>query len=163
MEKEIYDIIKKMDNPLSVLLNYINTLKNENGFTQDVLTPGFLKEWVISEILGQRCHKTKHGPDATSLNNDEKYEYLSCKEGGSFQLDRIHKNNLHRITRNDKFFFASFNKSSGLECVKIWKCDMDVVLKEAKIKINSMSESSKHISFSETWVKNNCEIVYSLD
>ena len=163
MEKEIYDIIKKMDNPLSVLLNYINTLKNENGFTQDVLTPGFLKEWVISEILGHRCHKTKHGPDATSLNNDEKYEYLSCKEGGSFQLDRIHKNNLHRITRNDKFFFASFNKSSGLECVKIWKCDMDVVLKEAKIKINSMSESSKHISFSETWVKNNCEIVYSLD
>jgi hypothetical protein len=163
MEKEIYDIIKKMDNPLSVLLNYINTLKNENGFTQDVLTPGFLKEWVISEILGHRCHKTKHGPDATSLNNDEKYEYLSCKEGGSFQLDRIHKNNLHRITRNDKFFFASFNKSSGLECVKIWKCDMDVVLTEAKIKINSMSESSKHISFSETWVKNNCEIVYSLD
>ena len=163
MEKEIYDIIQKMYNPLSVLLNYINTLKNENGFTQDVLTPGFLKEWVISEILGHRCHKTKHGPDATSLNNDEKYEYLSCKEGGSFQLDRIHKNNLHRITRNDKFFFASFNKSSGLECVKIWKCDMDVVLKEAKIKINSMSESSKHISFSETWVKNNCEIVYSLD
>lgn len=163
MEKEIYDIIKKMDNPLSVLLNYINTLKNENGFTQDVLTPGFLKEWVISEILGHRCHKTKHGPDATSLNNDEKYEYLSCKEGGSFQLDRIHKNNLHRITRNDKFFFASFNKSSGLECIKIWKCDMDVVLKEAKIKISTMSESSKHISFSETWVKNNCEIVYSLD
>jgi len=163
MEKEIYEVIKKMDNPLSVLLNYINTLKNENGFTQDVLTPGFLKEWVISEILEHRCHKTKHGPDATSLNNDEKYEYLSCKEGGSFQLDRIHKNNLHRITRNDKFFFASFNKLSGLECVKIWKCDMDVVLKEAEIKINAMSESSKHISFSETWVKNNCEIVYSLD
>lgn len=162
MEKEIYDMIKKMDNPLNILLNYINSLKNENGFTQDVLTPGFLKEWVISEILGHKCHKTKHGPDATSLNEDEKYEYLSCKEGGSFQLDRIHKNNLHRITRNNKFFFASFNKSSGLECIKIWKCDMDVVLKEAKIKINTMSESSKHISFSETWVKNNCEIVYSL-
>jgi len=163
MEKDIYDMIKKMDNPLNVLLHYINILKNENGFTQDVLTPGFLKEWVISEILGHKCHKTKHGPDATSLDNNEIYEYLSCKEGGSFQLDRIHENNLHRITRNDKFFFASFNKSSGLECVKIWKCDMSVVLKEAKIKISTMSKSSNHIGFSETWVKNNCEIVYSLD
>ncbi len=162
MKQEIYDSIKKMDNPLNILLDYIDKLKNENGFTQDVLTPGFLKEWIISEILGHQCHKTKHGPDAVSQNNDEKYEYLSCKEGGSFQIDRIHEDNLHRITRNDKFFFALFDKSSGLKCKKIWKCDTDIVLNEAIIKINSMSESSKHISFSETWVKNNCELIYTL-
>lgn len=162
MKKNIYNMIKELDNPLIVLLEFIDCLKNENGFTQDVLTPGFLKEWIISEILEHKCHKTKHGPDATSLNDDEKYEYLSCKEGGSFQLDRIHENNLHRITRNDKFFFASFNKSSGLECIKIWKCNMSVVLEEVKTKINNMSKSSNHVGISETWVKNNCELVYSL-
>lgn len=162
MEKRIYEEIKTMDNPLNVLLGLINQLKNDNGFTQDVLTPGFLKEWIISEILGHRCHKTKHGPDATSLEGDKKYEYLSCKQGGSFQLDRIHKDNLHRIERNDEFFFASFNKESGLVCEKIWKCETSVVLEEAKIKIGNMSKSSNHISFSEKWVKDNCEIVYSL-
>jgi len=163
MEERIYEEIKTMDNPLNVLLGLINQLKNDNGFTQDVLTPGFLKEWIISEILGHKCHKTKHGPDATSLEGDKKYEYLSCKQGGSFQLDRIHKENLHRIERNDEFFFASFNKESCLECVNNWKCDTNIVLEEAKIKIQNMSKSSNHISFSEKWVKDNCEIVYSLE
>jgi len=160
MESKLYEEIEKMENPLNVLLGLINQLKNDNGFTQDVLTPGFLKEWIISEILGHECHKTKHGPDATSEDGNEKYEYLSCKEGGSYQLDRIHKDNLHRIERNDGFYFASFNKESGLECKKIWKGETSVVLAEAKKKITTMSQSSNHISFSEKWVKKNCELVY---
>jgi hypothetical protein len=33
-------------------------------------------------------------------------------------------------------------------------------LTEAREKIGRMSESSKHIGFSEEWVRNNCTLVY---
>jgi hypothetical protein len=115
---------------------------------------------MVSKILGHACHRTKHGPDATSLDGTEHYEYLSCKEGGSFQLDRIHEDNLHRIERNNAFYFASFNKENGLNCRKIWRGETPVVLTEAREKIGRMSESSKHIGFSEEWVRNNCTLVY---
>ena len=90
----------------------------------------------------------------------EHYEYLSCKEGGSFQLDRIHKDNLHRIERNNAFYFALFDKEQGLNCIKIFKGDTSLVLSEAKEKIAKMSESSKHIGFSIDWVEKNCELIY---
>jgi len=104
--QELLDKLENESNPLNVLIGALNLLKNKNGFEQDLLTPGFIKEWMISEILGHDCHKTKHGADAYSKDGKEKYEYLSCKEGGSFQLDRIHKDNLHRIERNNAIFFA---------------------------------------------------------
>lgn len=160
--KELLKIVKKEQNPVKLLLDTLVLLKNENGFEQDLLTPGFLKEWIISEKLNHQCHKTKHGPDATSLDGKENYEYLSCKEKGSFQLDRIHKGNLHRIERNDAFYFALFDKQSGLKCLKIWKGETDIVLNEAKKKINKMSESSNHIGFNQNWVEKNCELVFSL-
>ena len=137
----------------------MNLLKNEEGFEQDLLTPGFIKEWMVSKILGHECHKTKHGPDATF--GDEKYEYLSCKEGGSFQLDRIHGDNLHRIERNDAFYFALFDRENGLKCIRIYKGSTQNVLAEAKQKIAKMSESSKHIGFSLDWVESNCEIIFN--
>jgi hypothetical protein len=158
--KELLNHIKDETNPLVLLIDTLNLLKNNNGFEQDLLTPGFIKEWLISNILGHDCHKTKHGADAYSKDGKEKYEYLSCKEGGSFQLDRIHHGNLHRITRNDSFYFAQFDKKNGLECKKIWKGQTQKVFEEAVKKIDSMSESSKHIGFSTKWVEENCEIVY---
>ena len=46
-----------------LLVETLNDFKNEKGFEQDLLTPGFLKEWQVSELLGHICHKTKHGAD----------------------------------------------------------------------------------------------------
>ena len=158
--QELLDHISDEPNQLGLLIDTLNLLKNNNGFEQDLLTPGFIKEWLVADILDHDCHKTKHGADAYSKDGTEKYEYLSCKEGGSFQLDRIHNDNLHRITRNDSFFFAQFDKKNGLECKKIWKGETDMVLEEAVKKINSMSESSKHIGFSTKWVSENCELVF---
>ena len=158
--QELYDKVKNEPNTLELLIGTLNILKNVKGFEQDLLTPGFVKEWMASEILGHDCHKTKHGADAYSLDGKEKYEYLTCKEGGSFQLDRIHKDNLHRIERNDAFFFALFDKDNGLECKTIWKCDTPTFLAEAKVKIESMSQSSNHISFGKKWVEKNCEKVF---
>ena len=117
--QELLDSVRNEQNPMSILIGALNLLKKENGFEQDLLTPGFIKEWMVSEILGHECHKTKHGADAYSKDGLEKYEYLTCKEGGSFQLDRIHEENLHRITRNNSIFFALFEKENGLDCNKI--------------------------------------------
>tara|TARA_R110000868_G_scaffold31672_11_gene116016 strand:- start:7 stop:501 length:495 start_codon:yes stop_codon:yes gene_type:complete len=158
--KELLNHVKNEPNLLVLLLNTINQLKIDNGYEQDLLTPGFLKEWLVSDILGHDCHKTKHGPDAYSKDGKEKYEYLSCKEGGSFQLDRIHEGNLHRITRNDSFYFAQFDKKNGLECKKIWKGQTSAVLEESIKKISKMKESSKHIGFPTKWVEDNCVLVY---
>jgi hypothetical protein len=159
--KLLLEQIKSNKNPLKLLIDTLNLLKNENGFEQDILTPGFIKEWMISEILGHKCHKTKHGADATSLDGKEQYEYLSCKQGGSFQLDRIDDTNLHRIKRNDAFFFAQFDKSSGLNCTAIWRGETKEVLKLAKVKISKMKSSSKHIGFSKNDLKKmKCELIY---
>lgn len=161
-KNQISELINSLDNPLVFLLEELNNLKSKNGFEQDLLTPGFLKEWLVSEKLGHDCHKEKHGPDAYSKDGKEKYEYLSCKEGGTFQLDRIDDSNLHRIERNDKFFFNLFDKNEGLICKKVWEVDTHIVLDEAKRKIKKMSASSKHIGFGINWVKKNGKLIYSI-
>lgn len=160
-EKELLDQVREQPNPITLLIGALNLLKKENGFEQDLLTPGFIKEWIVSEILGHECHKTKHGADAYSKDGKEQYEYLTCKEGGSFQLDRIHEENLHRITRNDAIFFALFDKENGLECKNIWKCDSNVFLGEVRKRISSSrKESSKHVSISQNWVQENSELIW---
>ena len=157
---QLLSSISEHPNKLSLLIDTLNLFKKQNGFEQDLLTPGFIKEWLVSDILGHKCHKTKHGADATSMDGTEKYEYLSCKEGGTFQLDRIHEGNLHRIERNDAFFFALFDKDNGLECLRIWKGSTSVVLMECRNKFRTMSQSSNHIGISRKWVINHCELVY---
>lgn len=160
-EKELLDQVREQPNPITLLIGALNLLKKENGFEQDLLTPGFIKEWIVSEILGHDCHKTKHGADAYSKDGKEQYEYLTCKEGGSFQLDRIHEENLHRITRNDAIFLALFDKENGLECKNIWKCDSNVFLGEVRKRISSSrKESSKHVSISQNWVEENSELIW---
>jgi hypothetical protein len=157
---QLLSSISEHPNKLSLLIDTLNLFKTQNGFEQDLLTPGFIKEWLVSDILGHKCHKTKHGADATSMDGTEKYEYLSCKEGGTFQLDRIHEGNLHRIERNDAFFFALFDKDNGLECLRIWKGSTSAVLMECRNKFRTMSQSSNHIGISRKWVINHCELVY---
>ena len=74
------------------LVSRLNTLKNEMGFEQDLLTPGFIKEILMGSKLNHYVHRTKHGPDAYSDSTESvSYEYLTCKKGGTFQLDRIHE------------------------------------------------------------------------
>jgi len=142
------------------LVERLNELKNEMGFEQDLLTPGFIKEVIIASKLNHYVHRTKHGPDAYSDSSESvSYEYLTCKKGGSFQLDRIHEGNLHRIERNDKFYFSSFNKD-GISLEEVYEVETDKVLTEGKVKIKNMSPTSKHIGFSLTWVKNNGKLVY---
>ncbi len=54
--QELLDKLENESNPLNILIGALNLLKNKNGFEQDLLTPGFIKEWMVSEILGHDCH-----------------------------------------------------------------------------------------------------------
>lgn len=45
---------------------------------------------IIADILGHELIHSKRDADARARDDpDEKYEYPSCKEGGSGQLDRM--------------------------------------------------------------------------
>src|SRR5258708_1525454 len=78
----------------------------------NLLQPGLVKEMIIAEILGHELIHSKRDADAHAKNNPNiKYEYLSCKEGGTGQLDRMFKapadkraESLRRITRNKKVY-----------------------------------------------------------
>jgi len=82
----------------------------------NLLQPGLVKEMIIADILGHELIHAKRGADAhTPGKPDEMYEYLSCEEGGSGQLDRMfkappkkRKESLKRITRNHLYLFCCF-------------------------------------------------------
>ncbi len=143
------------------LLQELDKEKSRLGYKQDLLTPGFLKEIIIGGHLNHYVHRTKHGPDAYSNSSkDESYEYLSCKQGGSFQIDRIDETNLHRITRNDAFFFALFSKENSLQALKIYRVETQDVLEEARRKIAKMKPSSKHLAFGIKWTTSCGKLVW---
>jgi hypothetical protein len=90
----------------------------------NLLQPGLVKEMIIADILGHELIHSKRDADAHAPSNPaEKYEYLSCKEGGTGQLDRMFKEpaakraeSLSRITRNRKVYFAVFYEANQTKC-----------------------------------------------
>ena len=90
----------------------------------NLLQPGLVKEMMIADILGHELIHSKRHADAHAPGNpDEKYEYLSCKEGGTGQFDRMFKepddkraDSLNRITRNKKIYLAIFYKDEQTRC-----------------------------------------------
>jgi len=106
----------------------------------NILQPGLVKEMIISEILEQELIISKRDADACDKNNPSiKYEYLSCYEGGSGQLDRMFKaplekraESLNRITRNKMIYLAIFYKKNPLRVKVIYKIKPSVLLKETE-------------------------------
>jgi hypothetical protein len=95
------------------------------------------------------------------------HEYLSCKEGGSGQLDRMFKNppdkraeSLGRITRNSKIYFAVFYESEQTKCKVIYEIEPEVLLAETERQLDRSSNAISHVGFSENWVKEHGRIVY---
>ena len=57
---------------------------------ENLLQPGLVKEMIIANILGHELIISKRNADAHDPDDPTiLYEYLSCKEGGSGQLDRM--------------------------------------------------------------------------
>ena len=135
----------------------------------NLLQPGLVKEMIIAEHLGHVLIKTKRDADAHAPGNpDEKYEYLSCKEGGSGQLDRMFKEpadkraeSLERITRNRKIFFAVFYENDQTQCKVIYELSVTDVLEETERQLDRSGNKISHVGFSEKWAQEHGKIVYS--
>jgi hypothetical protein len=134
----------------------------------NLLQPGLVKEMVIADILGHELIHSKRDADAHARGDpNEKYEYLSCKEGGSGQLDRMFKEppekreeSLTRITRNTQFYLAVFYANNQSACKVIYEISPDVILAETELRLDNSRNAISHVGFSENWARENGRIVY---
>jgi hypothetical protein len=123
---------------------------------------------IIAEILGHELITTKRDADACARDNPNiKYEYLSCYEGGSGQLDRMFKEppekreeSLYRIRRNAMIYFAIFYKSNPLQVKVIYEIETETMANETERQLDRSSNAISHVGITENWAKENGKIVY---
>ncbi|MGP8174833.1 MAG: hypothetical protein ACLP7O_09840 [Terracidiphilus sp.] len=134
----------------------------------NILQPGLVKEIIIADILGHELIPTKRDADAHEPGHPSiKYEYLSCKEGGSGQLDRMFKEpaskraeSIGRITRNQKVFFAIFFADNQTKVKVIYELEPAVVVRETERQLDRSRNAISHVGFSENWAMMNGKKVY---
>lgn len=135
---------------------------------QNLLQPGLVKEMIIAELLGHELIITKRDADARDPGEPSiVYEYLSCKEGGTGQLDRMFKEpadkrreSLNRIWRNSKIYFAIFYKHDQTKVKVVYELEPRIVAQEAERQLDRSMNAISHIGFSECWVRDNGRVVY---
>ena len=136
----------------------------------NILQPGLVKEMIIADLLGHELIHSKKDADARAPGKpDEKYEYLSCVEGGAGQIDRMFKSpsakrqqSLQRITRNACFYLAVFYKDDQTKCKVIYKVATNAILAEAVRQLDNSQNVISHVAFSEGWAKANGSAVYGV-
>ncbi|MFH1001376.1 MAG: hypothetical protein V1783_11125 [Bacteroidota bacterium] len=134
----------------------------------NILQPGLVKEMIISKTLGHELITSKRDADACDKKDPSiKYEYLSCYEGGTGQLDRMFKSpadkraeSLYRITRNKMIYLAIFYKKNPLKIKIIYEIQQGVLLKETERQLNRSSNKISHVGFSEEWAKEHGRVIY---
>lgn len=134
----------------------------------NLLQPGLIKEMIIADILGHELIHSKRDADARSVDDpDEKYEYLSCKEGGRGQLDRMFKEpadkraeSLGRITRNRKIYYAVFHADDQTRCKVIYEIEPAAAAAEAERQLDGSRNRISHVGFSEAWAEKRGAVVY---
>ncbi len=134
----------------------------------NLLQPGLVKEMIIADILGHQLITTKRDADACDPNDKTiLYEYLSCKEGGSGQIDRMfreppakRRESLNRITRNRKVYFAVFFAANQTKAGIIYELDTHIVLEETERQLDRSRNAISHVGFSEVWAKTHGGLVY---
>jgi hypothetical protein len=164
-------ISRRSVNYITQIISYIRKAQEIaalHGF-KNLLQPGLVKELVVADILGHEVHRTKHEPDAYDpANPNRKFEYLSCFEGGTFQLDRMFKSpadkrakSLERITRNTAIYCAVFDEESPLDVITIYEVPVDVMLREAKRQLDASRNDISHVGFTIKWARQNGKVVYT--
>lgn len=135
----------------------------------NLLQHGLAKEIIIAEILGHEVMVSKDGIDAHDpADSTISFEYLTCLEGNTGQLDRMIKSpvderqdSLERIRRNDKIYFAVFYKANQIKVKTIFELETVIVLEEAIRKMDRSKNRISHVGFSEYWSRANGRVVYS--
>jgi len=144
----------------------LHNLSIDSGI-DNIFQPGLVKEIIIAKMLGHNVVTNKRMPDACSKKDSTIfYEYLSCYEGGSGQLDRMFKyppkkreESLRRITRNSMIYFAIFYRKS-LKIKSIFEIGVKLLLEETERQLDNSSNDISHVGFSEKWAEENCKRVY---
>jgi len=123
---------------------------------------------IIADILGHELIYSKRDADARDPKDPlVKYEYLTCKEGGTGQLDRMFKEphekraeSLHRITRNRKIYLAVFYADNQTKVKTIYELEPNDVVAEAERQLDRSRNVISHVGFSEEWARMNGKVVY---
>jgi hypothetical protein len=158
-------------NYIRQIINYVRQAQEiaaQHGF-KNLLQPGLVKELVVADILGHEVHKTKHEPDAFDPAKPErKFEYFSCFEGGTFQLDSMFQSpadrrakSLTRITRNAAIYCAVFDRESPLDVLTIYEVPVEVMLREAERQLDVSRNEKSHVSYPIKWAQQNGKVVYT--
>lgn len=158
---------------ISQIVGYIKKAQEiaaQHGY-KNLLQPGLVKELIIGDILGHQVHRTKHEADAWDPNNAElKFEYLSCLEKGTFQLDRMFKSppenrakSLVRVTRNAAIYCAVFEEDNPLTVTIIYRLSVAVVLQEVERQLDASSNDISHVGLTIKWCERHGEAVYRKD
>ena len=134
----------------------------------NLLQPGLVKEMIIADILGHELIISKRNADARDPHDPTiLYEYLSCKEGGSGQLDRMFKEplekrqeSLNRIWRNNKIYLAVFYSSDQTKVKVIFELEPERVVAKTEQQLDRSRNNISHVGFSEKWARENGKIFY---
>lgn len=147
------------------LLKKTQKLAEEKYGIQNILQPGVIKELIMAEILGHFLLPQKDLSDSKDEEGNY-YEYLASirrinvetNKGCSFQMDRVTRNNLSRVTRNKEFYFGIFK--NHLEIEEIWEVSIPVVLVEVKRQLENCRNEIAHVNFLLKWLVENGTRVY---
>lgn len=134
----------------------------------NLFQPGLIKEMIIANQLGHVLIPAKRQADAHDPNDPSRiYEYLSCKEGGSGQFDRMFKQpmdkrekSLDRIRRNAKIYLAVFYQHDQSKIKVIYEIEPNAAVQEANRQLDRSRNAISHVGFPERWACANGTIVY---
>lgn len=114
---------------------------------------------VVADILGHTLIPNKRQPDAKD-STGHFYEYLSCMPGGTFQIDRVTKDNAYRITRNHKIYCITFSDEEPLTVIDIYEIEPNIFLKEALRQLGVSKNVISHVGVAKRWVVERGTLVY---
>ena len=134
----------------------------------NLLQPGLIKEMIIADLLGHELIHSKRDADAHAPDDpNEKYEYLSCKEGGSGQFDRMFREpldkraeSLARITRNSKIYLAVFYESNQTKCKARYELAPEIVRAETERQLDKSRNAISHVGLPVKWARQHGKVVY---
>ena len=149
------------------LLQHAQHIALEKHGISNILQPGVVKELMMAEVLGHELVPQKDSADAKDQQGNT-FEYLASikrigvktNRGCSFQMDRMTRENLHRVTRNSAFYFGVF--SNHLTLTEIWRVEIPVMLAEVERQLDRCKNNIAHVNFLLRWLETNGERVYGI-
>ena len=167
--------LSEYDNEIKEAMDIAERLQDigsKCGF--NAFQPGTMKEIKMADLLGHCIVRGKKNADACDCENLDLYEYLSAKEGGAGQIDRVFKDgedeeqhkkylrSMERIERNKAFYIAYTNPDTSmpLDILRIYEMDPKVIREEADRQLQNSSNDISHVSFHEKFAKEKGTLVW---